>query len=138
MTATTHTSMHNEHRLWEKETGFWRDDIRAWQHELARSLSALKEIEEVLNKFEKTVQAHAAAIRLDELDIDGHEHALAEFEKGGSGESLIPLAGKHLEEAARHAQHRAAHERIKRRHHAIMALFSALLKGLADAPAGAE
>ena len=34
MSAKLHLEMHQNHRLWESEIGFWRDDIRAWQHEM--------------------------------------------------------------------------------------------------------
>jgi hypothetical protein len=123
-------TMHADHRLWDREAGFWRDDIRAWQHELAAASSDLKSLEAALQKHGEAIRTHAAAIRLAEQDVDGHEHALTEFEKGGSGEDLIPLASKHLDEAAWHARQRAAHEGLKRRHHAIMALWQSLMKAL--------
>ena len=41
------------------------------------------------------LRKHAAAIRLYEQDFTAHEHALAEYERGESGEELVQLAEIH-------------------------------------------
>ena len=137
MTSTTHAAMHKDHRLWDSEIGAWRDDIRAWQHELSATVKELSQLKEALERHHTILQKHAASIRLDEQEADAHEHALADFEKGGSGQELIPLARKHLDEAARQDKQREAHETLTRRHHEVMsrwkALWKALQKTLADA-----
>ena len=137
MTSITHETMHHEHRLWDSEIGAWRDDLRAFQHELSAAARELSQLEEAFKKHNMILQRHAASIRLDELEADAHEHALTEFEKGGEGQELIPLARKHLDEAARQDKQREAHEKLKRRHHEVMlrwrALWKALRKSLADA-----
>jgi hypothetical protein len=138
MTATTHAAMHNDHRLWDSETCAWRDDIRAWQHELGAALKELSQLEEAFQKHNNLLQRHAASIRLDEQESDAHEHALAEFEKGGEGQALVPLALKHIDEAARREKRREAHETLKRRHHEALSHWKALWKALRKALADAE
>jgi hypothetical protein len=59
-----------------------------------------------------------------------HEHALAEFERGGPGDELLVMAKSHKENAEQHAQQREGHERLKKRHHTVVAHWSLLLKAL--------
>jgi hypothetical protein len=131
MATTSHATMHHDHRLWESEIGLWRDNLRAWQHEAAEAVSGVKKLEESLKKHEEALRTHAAAIRLAEQEFDVHEHALAEYEKGGAGEELIPMAKKHLDEAAHQESQRAAHEMLKQRHYAVMSHWQTLLNTLA-------
>lgn len=57
-----------------------------------------------------------------------HEHSLAGFEKGGTGEDLIMLAKAHAQEAERQA-----HERIKKFHHGLLAEWNLLLNVVSKA-----
>jgi Skp family chaperone for outer membrane proteins len=133
MTTATHTSMHQDHQKWIGENDMWRCDISAWQDEFKKAAANLKQIETALKEHEKALQTHAAAIRLREQDLAGHEHALAEYERGESGENLIALAKAHDNEAAKHSQQQDAHKRIKRHHHEVMAKLQALCKTLCKA-----
>lgn len=133
MTAASHDAMHAEHRHWEIETDFWRDEVATWEHELTKAIADLANLETALKKQEEKIRTHAAAIRLADLDVSAHEHALVEFEKGGQGVDLIPLAAKHKTEATRHSDLRQTHERIKRRHHELMSLWQTLLRAVASA-----
>lgn len=130
MTADIHATMHHEHQAWEAENSLWRDDIRAWQHELAQVLASLKDVEGLLNSHGEALRTHAAAIRLWEMESATHEHALVDFEKGASGEELLPMAKKHQTETTKQTQHRDAHERIKHYHHALIARANQLIKAL--------
>jgi hypothetical protein len=125
--------MHHEHRQWLSENDLWRCDIGSWQEELRRAVVGLKEIEAALKEHETALQTHAAAIRLREQELATHEHALAEYERGEAGAELLGLARTHKAEAAKHAQQRDAHERIKRHHHEVIAKMSLLHKALAKA-----
>jgi hypothetical protein len=130
--STTHEKMHGEHRFWESEVNFWRDDLRAWQQELTNAQSQIKQLEKAFEDHAQALRKHGAAIRLQEQTFGEHEHALAEYEKGSEGDDLFELARQHQGEAKQHLQHRTAHERLKRRHHAAMAHFSVLLKALQE------
>jgi hypothetical protein len=125
-------TMHNEHRFWESEISLWRDDLRAWQEELAKAQGELKQLEKALEDHAHALRTHASALRLDEQTFDGHEHALAAYERGGEGAELLQMTRQHVEEGGRHAEHRAAHERLKRLHHGVMAHWNLLLKSLRE------
>lgn len=128
MTSEIHTTMHHDHRDWEVEIGLWRDDIRAWQHEVSSAVTDLKEIESLLDSHAASLRTHAAALQLMGLESGAHEHAIVEFEKGATGEELLPLAKKHLTENAHQAQQRDAHERIKHYHRTLIAKVNQLIK----------
>jgi hypothetical protein len=142
MTTTTHERMHSEHRYWENEINLWREDLRAWQHELVQAQSEIKQLEKAFDNHTRTLQQHGAALRLEEQQEDAHEHEIVQFEKGGEGEELFAMAREHSEEALRHADHRAAHEQLKRLHHTVIAHWNVLLKALREpaeaAPAPAK
>ena len=130
MITTTHEMMHAEHRYWENEINLWREDLRAWQHELAKTQGEMKQFEEALTGHGRTLQQHGAALRLEELKADAHEHEIVKYEQGGEGEELFDMAREHSHEALRHAEHRAAHEQLKRLHHTVIAHWNVLLKAL--------
>jgi hypothetical protein len=130
MISTKPASMHDEHRYWESEISLWRDDLRSWQHELAKAEGEFKQLEKALTDHEHVLRTHASALRLEEQVSAQHEHSIAEFEKGGEGQELLEMARKHSGEADLHQTHRTAHERLKRRHHNIIAHWNALLKAL--------
>jgi len=130
MTTTAHEMMHAEHRYWENEFNLWRDDLRAWQHELTKTQGELKQLEDALARHARTLQQHGAALRLEEQKADTHEHEIVKYEQGGEGEELFEMARDHSHEALRHAEHRAAHEQLKRLHHTVIAHWNVLLKAL--------
>jgi septal ring factor EnvC (AmiA/AmiB activator) len=135
-TATPMT-MHAEHRLWESEISLWRDDLRAWQQELSKAQGEIKQLEKALEDHAHALRIHASTLRLQEQTIDGHEHELAQYEKGGEGEELFQMARQHSAEAGRHNEHRNAHEQLKRRHHNVIAHWSLLLRALREPAEGA-
>ena len=128
MTATSHMTMHSEHRFWESEISQWREDLRVWQQELAKAQGEIKQLEKALEDHAHALRTHASTLRLQEQTFEGHEHALVEYEKGGEGAELLPMARQHGAEAAQHAEHRNAHEQLKRRHHIVIAHWNLLLK----------
>ena len=130
MISTKPISMHEEHRYWESEISLWRDDLRAWQKELSKAQSEIKLLEKELNDHAHLLRTHASALRLEEQATDQHEHAIAEFEKGGEGEDLFEMARTHGRDSTLHQTHRAAHEHLKRHHHNIIAHWNVLLKAL--------
>jgi hypothetical protein len=134
MTTLTHADMHHQSRFWQNEEALWRDDIRAWEEELTQTLAEAERLNAALSNHEKTLRSHAAAIRLHGQDEATHVHALAEYERGGLGADMLGLAHEHQEKINMHIRQRQAHERIKRRHHTVMAHWRLLLKALAEAP----
>ena len=134
MTVSIHVDMHHDHGRWASEDSMWRSDIAAWQHELADAQASVDRLTESLRAHGERLRKHAAAIRVDELDADRHEHALAEYEQGGSGAELPEFAQKHTRETERQAKDRQAHEQLKRLHHTIFAQWHLLLKSLTETP----
>lgn len=132
MSADIHVEMHHDHRQWESEIRFWRDDIAAWQKEIAQAYNQLKDIEAAVNKHETSLRQHAGSLRTAEERFDSHEHALAEFESGGSGTDLPGYIQKHKSEGETHAKQRADHEDFKRRHYAFMARWRVLVEAIAN------
>lgn len=132
MTAAIHNAMHHDHRNWESETQFWRDNIAEWQRELTHARDRVKELEAAIRMQEETLRHYAASIRLDEQQADEHEHALAEFERGGLGENLLELSQKHDVEAKRHAEQREKHEQLKRRQHRFISHLQLLVDSLEE------
>jgi len=130
MTTTANEMMHAEHRYWENEIDLWREDLRAWQHELAKAQGEIKQLEEALARHARTLQQHGAALRLEEQKTDTHEHEIVKYEQGGEGEELFEMAREHSHEAQGHAEHRAAHEQLKRLHHTVIVHWNVLLKAL--------
>jgi hypothetical protein len=125
----TNLDMHRDHRDWDAETCFWRDDVRAWQHELAQARAELKELGAIFAARERRLCMHAGAVRLHEEKPDAHEHAIAEAERT-CGANPCKAAG-HAHEALQHVVDRDEHERIKRRHHEFMTHWRVLKAELA-------
>jgi hypothetical protein len=57
MTAAIHNAVHQDHRLWESQICFWREDIAEWQMELAQSREYLKELEAAIHDQEENLAA---------------------------------------------------------------------------------
>jgi hypothetical protein len=109
----------------------WRDDLVIWEREIEQALADSKQLEDALRAHRKALQDHLEATGAQEQTLYKHERALAEYERGGPGEDLLPMAKVHKENAEKHAKHAAAHERLKRHHHTVMAHWSLLLEALA-------
>jgi hypothetical protein len=130
--ATTHVEMHGEHQRWLSDTAMWRDDLAHWQKEIADALDSLKELEGALRQHSQCLQGHLETLTAEEAETRSHEHALAEYERGGPGDELLAMARPHGEHATKHGQQRQAHERLKRQHHTVMAHWSLLVKALSE------
>lgn len=133
MTINNHADMHREHKQWYSEQVCWRNDLRSWQHELLKAKEDLKQIELALTDHETTLQKHGSAIRLNEQEMDAHEHALAEYEQGAEGTQLLAMVEKHRQEALLHAEQRGVHERLKRQHHAVLTRLARVLQAFSQA-----
>ncbi|HTN76739.1 MAG TPA: hypothetical protein VL096_15880 [Pirellulaceae bacterium] len=132
MTSSTHIAMHADHRFWEREISLWRDDLRAWQSELAKAQGEIKQLEKALEDHSQALLHHASKLRMHEQNFAGHEHALAQYEQGGDGQELLPMVHQHDEETTRQNESRSAHEQLKRRHHAVIAHWTLILKALRE------
>jgi hypothetical protein len=128
--ATIHGEMHGEHRQWLSDDALWRDELAIWQKEIDQALGGLTKLEEALREHGKGLQDHLETIAAEERKLRDHEHALADFERGGSGNELLLMARTHTETADKHVQQRQAHERLKKQHHTVRAYWSLLLKVL--------
>jgi hypothetical protein len=133
MSGNVHAAMHAEHKQWANEAALWRDDVGVWLEEIRSALADLGRLEAILRQHEKALKSHAAAVRLHEQGQKRHEHLLAEHERGGTEEQLVALSKAHLQEAARQAEQRGAHERVKKHQHTVMARWALLLRALGEA-----
>ncbi len=130
--ATAHVEMHSEHVQWLGNYAMWRDDLALWRKEIDEAFDGLQKLEHALRMHDKGLQDQLNTILAEEQAVKGHEHALAEYERGGPGDDLLGMAKPHGVNAGKHAEQRRAHERLKERHHAVMAYWSLLLKTLAQ------
>jgi len=128
MSHETNQSMHHEHLEWSNDCKMWRDDIRAWQHELETARAIVGRISGALQAHETMLQRHAAVIRLNEQLPAAHEHVLQRQEQGTCGCGILPTGEQHFREASKHAELKHVHEQTKRNHHAIMAEWKRLLR----------
>jgi hypothetical protein len=128
--ATAHLEMHSEHRQWLSDNALWRDEAVLWQNEIDNALKEMKKLEDALRDHRKELNNHLATISAEEKIVAEHECALADFEKGGPGDSLVSMARTHKQTADNHSQQRQAHERLKKHHHTVIAYWSLLLKSL--------
>jgi hypothetical protein len=131
MTATTHTQMHSDHRKWRSEDDLWRLEIAEWQQEIAAALIDLQKLGMALCDHEKALEVHAAAVRACEQTMLEHEHAIADEQKrDGALAGVVAQTEGHQGEAQHHAAQRAAHERLKKHHHTLMARWNVLKQAL--------
>ncbi|HUY91319.1 MAG TPA: hypothetical protein VMV10_21455 [Pirellulales bacterium] len=125
-----HAEMHSDHRQWASEDALWEDDVHLWQGELDQTAAEMKKIEAALAEHRRSLESHAEAVRDFREEEDRHEHSLAEYERGESGEDLVVMAQKHNAEAEKQRQRRKTHERIKRHHHTMIAHWRLLCKAI--------
>jgi len=130
MTTAIHQQMHQDHLVWRSENDLWRDDLRAWQNDLANANAACRKLQSSFEDHAQALNCHAAAIRLYEQQLLGHEHTMAEFESGKFDALLASTRTKHLRESANHTQQAQNHERIKRHHHDVVKHWRSLMKAL--------
>jgi hypothetical protein len=125
-----HSEMHSDHRQWASEDALWEDDVHLWQGELDQAAAEIKRLEATFAAERKALESHAQAIRDYREHAERHEHSLSEYERGESGEDLVVLAQKHAKEAEKQRHRRETHERVKRRHHTLMAQWRLLCKAM--------
>jgi chromosome segregation ATPase len=130
MTSQIHIDMHQQHKLWEAEIDQWRFDIAEWQTQLHALPATLDTLNKRLDEHAEKLRRHAGSIRMLEQDLGAHEHRIAEYEKGASGDELPGLVKKHKLETTRQGQQREAHTRLKQAHHEIMTNWQRLMKTL--------
>jgi hypothetical protein len=127
MSSSTQLRMHQDHRQWQSENAFWRDQIREWQQQTAKAVGDVAVIRSALAEHERMLEKHAAAVRLYEQQSAQHECRLAETpQEATSGLS----ASEHGCEACQHFEVRERHENLKQLHHTLMARWALLLKAL--------
>ena len=132
MATADHLEMHFEHKQLLNEIALWQEQLTYWRKELREATAEIDRLKASLKCHDEALQKHAEHLECECTRLQEHEHALVEYERGGTGQELIALAQKHTNELARQLNRRAVHERIKRHHHSLMAqwrlLFDALTK----------
>jgi hypothetical protein len=132
--TSKHAEMHRDHQHWRSDNSMWQDDLELWEKEVDQAMNALKRLENALGKHRAMLQDRLDLIAAEDQAIGQHEHTLAEFERSGTGEQLdlLTMAKNHKKAIDRHARQLLAHERLKKRHHMLMANWSLLFKALTE------
>lgn len=128
--STKLSEPHREHLLWRGESAFWHDQIREWELEIDEAVKSLSQVEQALRDHKLRLEAHAAAVRLYQLEADRHEHQLAEAGRAGAAVESTSTEAEHALESDHHMNRRRTHETLKRGHHALMARWSSFMKSL--------
>ncbi len=127
-----HQAMHAAHACWQNDNALWHEELKLWQDELAETRRELADVSAAIERHAKKLVEHGAALTLYGQEAPVHDHALAEFERGSSGQALPELAGKHQEAEQQHAAIRSVHEQLKRRHHRLVARCSLVHKAIGE------
>jgi hypothetical protein len=130
MASKSHIEMHRQHAAWRSEDNLWREEIAIWERDVNQALKDLPRVEQAVRAHAETLKKHAAAVRLYEQDFGGHEHSLAEYERGETPLELIEQAQNHERELEQHMVQRKAHEDMKKRQHVFSAKWNLLLSAL--------
>ncbi|HWB14622.1 MAG TPA: hypothetical protein VG826_35695 [Pirellulales bacterium] len=129
-TVLSHVEMHSDHKQWTSKETLWEDEARIWLNEIDAALADAKKLETVLREHRTAMEAHVEKVGGLRQGRAAHEHALAEYEKGGCGEDLIAMAPKHEQEAEKHYQLYQEHERVKRHHYTALAYWQLFLRAM--------
>jgi len=120
--SLTFPSMHADHRNWQNEHSLWRDDIDCWRAQLKDALTLLAELAEKIGNHERTLDEHADAIARQEHSLKDHEKGMARYlSEGADAEGQEGMVKNHCQQVERQESHRAAHERLKKQQHTVMA-----------------
>jgi chromosome segregation ATPase len=124
--------MHVVNEGWRNEYALWHEELKVWQEELKQARENLAKVLESLETHAKKLEKHGASLTIYGQEALEHEHARAEYQRGGSGVKLAALAASHQTDVEHHSHLREIHEQVKRLHHAVVARCSLLLKTCSD------
>lgn len=127
MSATRPVDMHRDHRAWNADNEFWREEIRLWQQETTEAAADLERVTKALAEHEQKLERHASAVRLYGQEAAQHEHELTRAAQAVKGADVV---GHHEDEAVAHRRMREVHESLKKTHHMLLARLSMLLKAI--------
>jgi hypothetical protein len=128
----SHLDMHADHRRWLGDHDMWRDDVSVWQKELEQAFDQVEGLKGTLRAHREAMLDHLNGVATEGQTHKEHEQALADFEQGGQGNGLLPMAKAHNKHASTHVKQQHAHERLKWYHHTLMAHLSSLLKAIRE------
>lgn len=130
MTTISHSEIHGDHRYWQNEIKMWRDDIQLWQQERE---DCIAELLEAISRHDRAMECHSNSIVDHQSAIEDHEHFIAECEQKMNTEDkgqVETFMETHYGESALQTDLRASHEKIKRRHHTVMAKLAMVVASL--------
>jgi hypothetical protein len=119
-------SMQADHRNWLAAHGQWRQDIERWRAEHAAAAERLAQMQQALREDDDCLEEHARAFRQAETAIAAHEREISEYLAGTSKTPEDVVANRHHEQEGAFNRQKDAHERIQRRHEAVMAQIQTL------------
>jgi hypothetical protein len=126
MAALKDLQVQGDHRQRKTDLALWRCDVGFWRQEARKALADLRRLEAALREHERALEAHAEGLSTHEELLNAHADFLPE--SGGCDDLDGWIAhASHQHQASKHVRERESHERIKRRHHTLMAYWSLLL-----------
>ena len=128
MTATSHQEMHKDHIRWESDLSMWTHDLKMWENEIRNLDEIVKYFEEAIKQHKVALVDHMRVLASHKARLERHEIDLGILDEGSGIDS--ELAEEHVAEDTRHQQQTAAHERLKRYHHSLIALANGLRAAL--------
>jgi hypothetical protein len=132
MTHSVHTEMHCEHKHLLNEIALSQEQLSHWRQEFREALGNVERLKNALTCHDEALQKHAEELDRECTRLQQHEHALVEYERGGTGAELVSMVQQHKDELARQSRARATHERIKKHHHSLMAQWRLLFDAMTN------
>lgn len=130
MSATGHRVMHQDHVAWQAEIYAWQEELQAWLSEIGQVQESLPALRQALEEHEQALQCRVEQLAKSLQHVNAHEEALADYERGGTAQRLIGMAGEHTSQAGQQAADRAAHEQLKQRHRDFLSRWRRLVKAV--------
>lgn len=131
-TVTVET-MQEDHRQWREAHCQWRRDIDRWQAEHEKAIARLAEMQKVVREHGEALADHSQSLRKAEEAVAKHESEIASYLAGASRSPQDVMANNHQAQEGSFAQHKRAHERIRKHHQVVLAQLENLEKAAAAA-----
>lgn len=125
--------VHTEHREAESEHQAWLRDISSWHRDHEKLLPLLDQLRSAIEKRDRLLDTHAAAIRHHQTLNQRHEETLAEHARAGEKRERGQWLGEHERLEKQHAEERERHRSLARDHERLKTGLGQLVEALGHA-----